>query len=394
MALVTADDAIGVAVMAAQGMCDYAVCFEPGTGDMSIVMGHGAGGPVTLGEAGAKWTEAAGQFQNAQQTLQNLVAGLPHDYWDGDDRTAFDNEMTQLQAQLGDSHNYAMAVGIVLDALAVPIGLWPILCSGIGIAEFTIASAFYAAAASGIGDVFGVSETIFGIGETVTDACVAVMNASMAILIAVMAAATAAIAISDAADVDAQKKNGDTTALSDFGKATVTSLPEVGFNLAVDHFNNKDKDGEGDEPHVPGKHEAGGDEGGTHEDPSTEPGGDADGTHEAPTGDGGRHEDPQGGTGDDTGNTPGTHEDPSDEPGPDSSPGDGTEGSHHAPRHLKPPDLKDIGKDRGKEYGIDKTREKVGDASGTGLSSLINGLIGPSDQPPEKWGEGPQTESV
>jgi hypothetical protein len=393
VALVTADDAIGVAVMAAQAMCDYAAVFVD-TLEMPPVMGNGLGGPVTLVEGGVKWNDAADQLQQAQQTLQALVAGLPHDYWDGDDRAAFDNEMTQLQAQLGDSHNYAMAVGIVLDALAVPIGLWPVMCTAIGLVEAAFASAFYAAAASVVGD-FGPSEAIYAAGEAASATCLTVLNASMGILIGVMAAATAAIAISDIADVSEQEKNGDTTALSDFGKAAVSSLPEVGFNLLVDHLNKPKEGGEGDdEPHVPGKHEAPTNEGGTHEDPGGANGGDAAGTHEAPTGEGGRHEDPEGGTGSDTDDAPGSHEDPSGEPGPDSSPGDGTEGTHHAPHHSKEPDWDEIYQEHLKEYAQDKAKEKLGDYDGSGLSSIINGLIGPSDQPPEKWGEEPQTESV
>jgi hypothetical protein len=375
--LVSADDVIGLAVVAAVAMVEYADVFVE-TIEMGPVMKQGSGGPVSLVEGGVKWNEAADKFQEAQQALQTYVGGISHDYWDGDDRNAFDTEMTQLQAQLGDSHNYAMTVGIVLDALAVPIGLWPIMCTTIGLVEFAFASAFYVAAASVIGDL-GASEAIYAAGEAATTTCFTVLNASMTIMITVMAAATAAIVISDAADVGEQEKNGDTTALSDFGKATVTSLPEVGFNLLVDHLNNKGEGGE-DEPHEGGE---GGGEGG---------GG-------APTSEGGQHEDPQGRTATDSGDGPGAHEDPSDEPGPDTSPED-TSPEDTTPEDTTPGDDTDSGGDTDSDgpqipdYVKEKAREHLGDAAGGGLSSLINGLIGPSDQPPEKWGAEPETESV
>lgn len=246
MGLVTADDSVNACVMAAQAMCDYAAIWEPETGEISTVMGNGSGGPFALAEGGNRWRDAAGKLQSAQQRLTQGVQALPRGHWNGADRDAFDTEMSQLEAQLGDAHNYAMAVGITLDALAAPIGLWPVVCAGVGITEMAFASEFYATAA-----IPGVGEASFAAGEAATAICATIMNVSMVVMISVMAAATAAIAVSDVADISAQSKNGDSGVGAEFGKAAVDSAGEAALNVAVDRLNHRK---EGGEEGTPGKH--------------------------------------------------------------------------------------------------------------------------------------------
>lgn len=382
MTSVTADDGVWAAVLAAQVMVNFADCWSPMTEEISKVMGDGTGGPFALGEGAGKWYGAASKLQEAQQSLTELTGGLPRDYWDGDDRAAFDTEVSNLAAELGDAHNYAMAVAITLTTLTVPIGAWPLLCDGIGVVEAAMAAAFYVAAASVIGD-FGLSESLFLEGEAVTGTCVSVINASMAVLVSLMAAATAAIVVADTADISAQQGHGDTGIAGEFGKAVVDSAAEVAMTVALDHHSHKGEGGEGGEGEGAGKHEAGeGGEGseGSHEGGS---GGDEGGS--------GSHE---GGSGGDEGGS-GTHEGSS---GSDEG-GDSGRGQHErgegGGKHEAPEDpISTVTKDRLKEKG----EEKVGEGVTPGLQGLINQGVGaavpgwnnpdapkPSD---EQWGAG------
>lgn len=232
MVSVTADDGVFAAVTAAQVMVNFADCWSPMTEEISTVMGRGAGGPFAMGEGASKWYNAASKIQQAQQSLVELTSALPRDYWNGEDRDAFDAEINNLAAELGDGHNYAMAVAITLTSLTVPIGAWPVACDTIGVILAANATAFYAAAASIVGDL-GPSEALFAEGEAATASCLAVINAGMAVLIAAMAAGTEAIVISDIADIDAQRNHGDTGVAGEFGKAVVDSSGEVALTLAL-----------------------------------------------------------------------------------------------------------------------------------------------------------------
>ena len=248
MGLITADDGVWAAVVAAQVMVNFADCWSPMTEEISSVMGNGTGGPFALGEGADKWYGAASGLQEAQQSLTELTEGLPRDYWHGEDRDHFDTEIRNLAAELGDSHNYALAVAITLTALTVPIGAWPILCDGIGVIEAANATAFYVAAASIVGDL-GASEAIFAEGEAVTASCLAVINASMAVLIALMAAATEAIVVSDVLDIEAQTSHGDKGIAAEFGKAVVDSAGEVAVSVALDRISHSGEgkgEGEGE----------------------------------------------------------------------------------------------------------------------------------------------------
>ena len=249
MGLITADDGVWAAVVAAQVMVNFADCWSPMTEEISSVMGNGTGGPFALGEGADKWYGAASGLQEAQQSLTELTEGLPRDYWYGEDRDHFDTEIRNLAAELGDSHNYALAVAITLTALTVPIGAWPILCDGIGVIEAANATAFYVAAASVVGDL-GPSEALFAEGEAVTATCLAVINTSMAILISLMAAATEAIVVSDALDIEAQTSHGDKGIAAEFGKAVVDSAGEVAVSVALDRISHsgegKGEGGEGE----------------------------------------------------------------------------------------------------------------------------------------------------
>ena len=352
MGLISANDAVNATVMIAQAMTDYADIWPQNIVN-SKTMGDGSGGPFALGEGGTKWLDAAAKIQEAQTRLTALCADLPRDYWTGEDRNKFDTEIRQLEAQLGDSHNYAMAVGITLDVLCPPIAAWPAMCLVIGGIEMAEATAFYAAAASVVGDL-GASEAIWAEGEAVTATCSTVLSVGRIVLIALMAAASAAIAISDAADIMAQEHNGDSGILAEFGKATVDSAGEVAMNVAVDRVNHR---GEKEEPHEPGKHAKpeGGEELGAKG---------ADGAK-------------------------GSHGDEGESGSKGSEGSDGKSASNgtpsHAPRHAKPPEWKETYNDRLKDWGKEKGVEKAGDlvtqgpVKGTGLSALINGTAGAID---------------
>lgn len=239
MGLISADDGVWAAVVAAQAMVNFADCWSPMTEDIAKVMGDGSGGPFALGEGADKWYSAAGKLQEAQQQLVEQTKGLPRDYWNGDDRDKFDSEISSLAAEIGDSHNYALTVAITLTGLTVPIAAWPIMCDTIGVIEAVNAASFYAALASVVGDL-GASEALFAEGEAVTATCLTVVNASMGIMIALMAAGTAAIAISDIADIATQTGHGDTGIAGEFGKAAIDSSAEVAMTVAMDHMSHRE----------------------------------------------------------------------------------------------------------------------------------------------------------
>ena len=265
MGLITADDGVWAAVVAAQAMVNFADCWTPMTEEIADVMGKGIGGPFALGEGAAKWYSAASKLQEAQHGLTELTEALPRDYWDGDDREKFDTEIKNLAAEIGDSHNYALAVAITLTALTVPIGAWPIMSDAIGVIEAANATAFYAAAASVVGDL-GPSEALFAEGEAVTATCLTAINASMVALIGLMAAATGAIVASDELDIAAQTSHGDTGITAEFGKALVDSAGEVAMSVELDHMSHGGK-GEGEgagEGEGSGSHSGEGEGSGSH----------------------------------------------------------------------------------------------------------------------------------
>ena len=245
MGLVSADDGVWAAVLAAKAMCTYADCFAL-TAEFPPIMDNGTGGPFALGEGAEKWGSAASKLDEAQQKLSELTEALPRDYWNGDDREKFDTEIKNLVAEIGDAHNYAMAVSITLGVITAPMAAWPIMCDTIGVIEAAEATAFYIAVASVIGNL-GASEAIFAEGEAVTATCMTVLNVSMGVVIAIMAAATAAIAIGDVADIAAQEGHGDTGILGEFGKAAVDSSGEVATSVALDYLGHHGKgEGEGE----------------------------------------------------------------------------------------------------------------------------------------------------
>ena len=243
MALVGADDAVWTSVRLAAEAMNIADCW-PTTIPMPEIMMAGTGGPFTVGEAAGKWYDAAAKLQSAQQGLVEYAAAVPRDYWSGGDRDNFDREISALAAEIGDSHNYAEAVAITLIGLTVPLGLWPAMAVTISVIEIAEAVAFYAAAASVVGD-FGPAEAIYAEGEAMSLSCSSVLDASVSVMTGVMAAGTAAIAISDAADLGAQAGHGDTGALIDFTKAAIDSSAEVALTVALSR-----------EPAEPGRHEA------------------------------------------------------------------------------------------------------------------------------------------
>ena len=243
MALLGADDAVWASVKLASEAMNIADCW-PTTIPMPATMIAGTGGPFTVGEAAGKWFDAAGKLQAAQQGLVEHASAVPRDYWSGADRDNFDREISDLAAEIGDSHNYAEAVAITLTGLTVPLGLWPAMAVTISVIEIAEAVAFYAAVASVVGD-FGPAEAIYAEGEAMSLSCSSVLDASVSVMIAVMAAGTAAIAVSDAADLGAQAGHGDTGALTDFTKAAIDSSAEVALTVALSR-----------EPGEPGRHEA------------------------------------------------------------------------------------------------------------------------------------------
>jgi hypothetical protein len=249
MGSITADDGVFAAITAAQVAVNYADFWAPTTVAISKIMGDGTGGPFSIGEAAGKWYDGASKLQEAQSAFTELTSSLPRDYWDGDDRSNFDAEVKNLAAEIGDSHNYAMAVAITLTTLAVPLGIFPVVCDGIGIAEFALATAFYLAAASGIGDITGVSEELFAMGEEFSFAALEVMQASMDVLLAMMAAGTAAVLVSDATDLNTQEGHGDTGIRAEFGKASVDSAADVAAALALDKLAHREG-GEGGDPAI------------------------------------------------------------------------------------------------------------------------------------------------
>ncbi len=319
MGLIGADDVVNTAVMGAQAACDYAVCWAPATDEMSAAIGRGNGGPFSVGEAAAKWYDGSSKLQEASEQFTQLVGTIPRDYWSGDDRDHFDTEMKQFEQQLNDAHTLGEIVAITLTGEDVPLGLWPLMASGVGIAEFLSADYFYAFA--GV-PIWG--EEAWAQGEVVTGICATVVNVSAVCLIAIMAAGTAAIAAGDAVDVTSQSDHGDKGVVADFGQASVDSAAEIAINVAVDRVNSRTSHGE--QPAAPGKHEG----------------------EELPA-------------------PPSSH-----------LPVNKNDIPTHMPRHLKPPEWNETYKDRALDFGKDKAAEKGGEfgANGDGdipgLTKLIN----------------------
>jgi hypothetical protein len=215
----------------------FPLCLE-----IEKLMGMAQGSPGALAEGANNWSQGAQALQQAQQSVTQLCSQLGSYDWSGDDRTAFDNDVQQLAAQLGDDHNFADAVAGTLAALSVPFGVFPGVCVGIGTMMLSFSLAFEAAAASIIGD-FGASEAIYAAGTEASVTAMEIVSTSVEAIAAMCAAAAAVLLITDAADIQALEDNGDANAGKDFAKAEVDSLGDVAKNLegfavsvAADHL--------------------------------------------------------------------------------------------------------------------------------------------------------------
>lgn len=214
--------AAGVMVAAASV---FPPCFE-----IKEAMPWGVGGPGSLAEGAANWGDGADALQQAQQALESVAGTLSADQWTGEDRDAFDQKIKDFAAQLGDSHNYAMAVGATLAGLSAPMAAYGPMCLTIGGVVLAESIAFEAAVASVVGNL-GASEAIYAEGVAVAEVCATVITAWNLTMVAVLTAAGVAIEIADAADISAQRDSGNTTIGDDFKQAQVDGLAEAGKNL-------------------------------------------------------------------------------------------------------------------------------------------------------------------
>ena len=217
--------------------------------EIDKLMGMAEGSPGALAEGANNWSQGAQALQQAQQAVTSICSQLGSYDWSGDDRDAFNTDVQQLAAQLGDNHNYANAVAGTLAALSVPFGVFPGVCVGIGAMMLSFSVAFEAAAASIVGD-FGASESIYAAGTEASVTAMEIVTTSVEAITAMCAAAAAVLLISDVADIHALENNGDSNAGKDFAKAEVNSLGDVAKNLegfavsqAADHIADKATDG-------------------------------------------------------------------------------------------------------------------------------------------------------
>ena len=223
LATSTMCEAAGVMVAASQM---FVPCVEIGK-----VLPWGVGGPGSLAQAAGEWLAGAQALEQAQSTLTDTTGALSSESWSGSDRDEFDRTVGDLAAQLGDAHNLATAVGGVLAGLAVPLGAYGPMALTVGIVNLTNALLVEASAASGIGDVTGVTEALMIEGTAVAATCAEIVTTSVALIAGLMSAAADGLAVGELADVAAQKKNGDAGAVSDFTQAQVAGLGEVAQNV-------------------------------------------------------------------------------------------------------------------------------------------------------------------
>jgi hypothetical protein len=221
-ATTTMCEAAGVMIAASEM---FAPCVEIGR-----VMPLGVGGPGSLAQAAGEWLAGAQALEQAQHTLTERTGGLSSESWSGADRDAFDANVRDLAAQLGDAHNLATAVGGVLAGLAVPLGAYGPLALSIGIVNLTNALLVEAATASIVGDL-GASETLYAEGTAVAATCSVIVTAAVGVIAGLMTEAAEGLGSGELTDVAAQRRNGDTSAMSDFTQAQVKGLAEVGQNV-------------------------------------------------------------------------------------------------------------------------------------------------------------------
>ena len=352
---------------AGQLMAAYACCFPPAD-EIAWRIPKGVGGPGALADASAAWKAGASALQEIQTQLREQTDALGDETWHGKDRDAFDQEISNLLAEIGDSHNTAEAIGITLEVLSPVMAVWPPLCLTAGLAVAAVATAFYIAFFSGIGDVTGASEAAYATGLPVAEAMLTLISAAETVLRVALGVAEGVIATAVFTDLTVQEGHGNSAIFGDLGQAEVDGLGQVTVNLAqygVSRLlNGKKPGGEGGIPSEGGNSEGPGSEGGRGSEPGPEDSTPAD-TEPGP---------------DDSDTAPAD-----DEPGPDGGPSDSDSPSDGGDDKTPAEKAGERGRERwpnvGKEaakIGVDTTAHQTADRThaGTRLQDLINDKTG------------------
>lgn len=197
------------------------------------VMGDGLGAPFAVGEAASQWFDAADKLGQARARLEELSHGLSADEWSGEDREAFNTEVSELAEQIGDAQLFASIVAYTLSGAVVPLGAWPLGCSIVGVLQFAHASSFYAAVASIVGNL-GPSQAVYATGLASSVACNRNLAMGARLLGYALTAGTTVIAGGAVINAVSQQAHGDEDAAADLTRAVVEMSVEEGVrNLAA-----------------------------------------------------------------------------------------------------------------------------------------------------------------
>jgi hypothetical protein len=189
------------------------------------------GNPAEIDKAGQAWRDVAQQIQQVGIELREAVAKVPRDDWSADDRTAYEQKVTQFCAQLDIMHAFFQTVGIALTAYAYALFVYAVFAVGMGTFLAALAVTAAAAAASVVGaPIYGECLAIAGTCLTITWGATAVLAA---------AAQMAAVIFQGGAMLSAtlQHFKGNDAALGDLVQAEATGSAAAAANLAQNAAN-------------------------------------------------------------------------------------------------------------------------------------------------------------
>lgn len=184
--------------------------------------------PGGLGKAAVSWAETGEKVQEAANKLQELVDSIPDDAWskEGDDRKAFDQNVSQLKAQFEGGHVYADVVGGALLIIGGVIVAYDLAMAAIGVLLAAEATALAATIASVVGNL-GASEAEEAADTAEAIAIAADIEDSNEILKTVSQATAAALVAGLAIFEGYEGFKGDKNIGSDLLKGTVIALPDL-----------------------------------------------------------------------------------------------------------------------------------------------------------------------
>ena len=189
------------------------------------------GNPVNIDKAGQAWRDTAQQLRQTGIELRQAVAAIPTDDWSADDRTAYEQKVTEFRAQLEVMSTFCLAVGIALTVFAYALFVYAVFAVAMG----TFIAALSVVAAAALASVVG--GPVYAECLAIAATCVEITIGATAILAGAATGVAAVFQGGAALSALVQHFKGNDAALGDFVQAQATGSAAALANLAQNTAN-------------------------------------------------------------------------------------------------------------------------------------------------------------